>query len=92
MVSVDIWSIVSISELSKMFRVNYQLTMKWRDSRLKFFNLKNESYLNMVSLNESLAIWYPIAVFQNTLSRDKSKVNIQNFYRTHEILDSYFAA
>ena len=41
---------------------------------MKFFNLKNESYLNMVSLNESHAIWYPIAIFQNTLSRDESKV------------------
>ena len=60
--------------MEKIFRVNYQLNMKWRDSRLRFFNLKNESVLNMVTLNESDAIWYPVAIFQNTLSRDESKV------------------
>ena len=76
MINVDIWSIISITEVSRIFRVNYQLTMKWRDTRLRFFNLKRESYLNMVALNESLSIWYPIAVFQNTLNRDKSKVTV----------------
>ena len=74
MTSVDVWSIISITEVSRTFRVNYQLAIMWRDPRLRFFNLKNESHLNVVGLNESLGIWFPLAIFQNTLNRDKSKV------------------
>ena len=94
--NVDIWSIISITEVSRIFRVNYQLTMIWQDRRLKFFNLKNESHLNMVGLNESLAIWYPISVFQNTLSRDKSKVTEYelsiDYDRLHKIFYTHLPA
>ena len=83
--SVDVWSIISITEVSRTFRVNYQLTMMWQDPRLRFFNLKTESHLNMVAINESLTIWHPIAVFQNTLNRDKSKVSEQDPFAKREI-------
>ena len=89
-VSVNVLSIVSVLEVEKIFRVNYKLTMKWRDTRLRFFNLKKESYLNILSLNESLSIWYPIAVFQNTLNSDKSKVNGDIHNRMHVIFYTSF--
>ena len=71
---VDIESILSISEVSEIFRVQFQLYMVWKDQRLTFRNLKKDNFLNAVSQNESDNIWTPVVVFKNTQNMERSKV------------------
>ena len=87
--SVDIWSILYISEVSELFRVKFKLAMLWLDPRLHFFNLKNDSYLNAVAPGEAGLIWYPVMVFLNTQNMDQSIVN-ENIARRLLRLFSYF--
>ena len=72
--NIDIWSILYISEVSEIFRAKFQLSMVWLDQRLHFFNLKNDSYLNIITIDEADLIWYPVVVFLNTQNMDQSIV------------------
>ena len=71
---VDIESILAICEVSEMFRVQFQLTVVWKDQRLTFRNLKKDNILNVVSQRESENIWSPVVVFKNTQNMERSKV------------------
>ena len=72
--NVDIAELLAISEVSEIFTVKYQLTMEWQDKRLTYLNLKEDSYLNVVSQKEATNIWFPVIIFENTHDREHSKV------------------
>jgi hypothetical protein len=50
------------------------MTMRWRDPRLVFYNLKNETYLNPIGIVDAAKIWQPVVVFYNTKDRDETTV------------------
>jgi hypothetical protein len=50
------------------------MTMRWRDERLTFHNLKNETYLNTVGKEDGEKIWQPVVVFYNTKDWEETKV------------------
>ena len=79
-VDVDVWAVLAISEVDELFSVKFKLTMTWRDPRLTFRNLKDDTSLNQVNLSEALNIWHPILVFVNTRKLDLSMESIfENF-------------
>ena len=77
--SIDIWTILGIHEVEEKFRVKFGLTMTWKDSRVTFLNLKKDSDLNTVALNEAKRIWLPIVVFENTENMVLSNVSDNSF-------------
>ena len=77
--NIDIWSILGIHEVEEKFRVKFCITMTWKDSRLTFLNLKHDSDLNAVALNEAGKMWLPIVVFENTENMVLSIVSDMSF-------------
>ena len=65
-ISVDIIDILEINELSSLFQVQFYLHLSWYDSRLTYFDLRNDTGLNMLSPIEKQEIWFPVLVFDNT--------------------------
>ena len=72
---LEIWTVLSISEVEELFSVKFKLTMTWVDSRLTFLNLKEDTSMNKVSPLEAEKIWYPVVLFINTRKMDLSKAN-----------------
>ena len=73
---LEIWAVLSISEVEELFCVKFKLTLTWKDPRLTFLNLKEDSSMNIVSPVEAAKIWYPVVVFMNTRKMDLSKVRV----------------
>ena len=71
---MDIWAVISISEVDELFSVKFELTMSWIDPRLTFLNLKKDTTMNIVSPVEAEKMWYPVVVFVNTRKMDLSLV------------------
>ena len=65
-VSADIISILDIDEISSIFQVQFFLHFTWYDSRLMYYNLKNDTGLNTLSPEEKQKLWIPVLVFDNT--------------------------
>ena len=74
---MDVSNILSIREDEEIFSVQFYLTTIWKDPRLTYLNLKNESYKNLVSKTEGDAIWYPVVLFSNTQNTDQTVVCIR---------------
>ena len=65
-VSADIISILDIDEISSIFQVQFFLHFTWHDSRLIYYNLKNDTGLNALSPEEKQQLWIPVLIFDNT--------------------------
>ena len=74
-IDVDIWSILGICEVKEIFEVQFKMTMTWRDPRLTYQNLKEDSFMNIVSPEEADGIWFLHVVSLNTKLLDKSLVS-----------------
>ena len=73
-VHVNISKVLNILEGSEIFSVQFDLLIVWQDPRLTYRNLKEESFMNIVSTSEGESIWYPVLVFKNTRDKDESLV------------------
>ena len=72
---LEIWAVLSISEVEELFSVKFKVTMTWIDPRLSFLNLKNDTSMNIVAPDEAMQIWYPVVMFINTRKMDLTKVS-----------------
>ena len=74
--SIEIIEVLDLNEVKDAIELRYTMTLKWRDSRIKFKNLKNETFLNTVSRSDAELIWYPQIVFYNTKYTERTKVSV----------------
>lgn len=74
--SIGIIEILDLNEVSDAMELRYKMTLKWRDSRIKFKNLKKEAFMNTVSRTDAELIWYPQIVFYNTKKTERTKVSV----------------
>ena len=74
MVYIVIEKIQNIKELDMSFDVKFTLALEWLDSRLKYKNLLNSHWTNLVKEENKNDVWIPALVFNNT----NKNVMIQN--------------
>ena len=72
--SLDIHSILGISEVDQVMYLKFELDISWRDSRLQFYNLKKDADMNMLVHEDKTIIWIPTIIFSNTRN-DKDTIN-----------------
>ena len=65
---------LDLIEVNTEMALQYRLTLRWRDSRLKFRHLKENTYLNTIGREDALKVWHPKVVFYNTKEKEKTKV------------------
>ena len=64
---------MKISEVDFEFEMKFVMTMEWFDHRFSFHNLKNLSGQNVLTEQESQAIWIPYVVFTNTKNNEATE-------------------
>ena len=69
-VSLIMRKILEINEIEQRFHVGHELSLRWKDRRLKYHNLKKNSNLNFLSISERLNVWTPTMVLFNTKSEE----------------------
>ena len=65
-VSSQVWVILDIREVTQVIKLQFELSMKWFDSRLLYYNLKDDEKMNSLLPDEKQKIWVPKVIFQNT--------------------------
>ncbi len=71
---VRVISLLSFDESASATAIQFQIYLTWRDTRLMFNNLKNETHLNFLDSEDAKKIWYPKLIFYNTDTRQATKV------------------
>ena len=72
--SIDVIKVLNLEEVDESMVLKYRMTLKWKDSRIEYRNLKEETYLNTLGTDEAVKIWYPRVVFWNTRDTEETKV------------------
>ena len=72
--SINVIEVLDLNENDAAMVLQYRMTLRWRDSRVKFRNLKKENFLNTVGREDAAKIWYPQIVFYNTREMEETKV------------------
>nr|XP_040579043.1 uncharacterized protein LOC121127678 [Lepeophtheirus salmonis] len=70
-------SINFIDEMGELLEVRYQLKLKWRDSRIIFYNLINDKR-HILTDNEINRIWSPLLMFEKSVEEDKILLDKKN--------------
>jgi hypothetical protein len=73
--TVDILRFLKIEETDFVSSIQFQLHMKWRDTRISFTHLTNDIERNILTEDEKFSIWTPSVVFHNTEDKFISSTN-----------------
>ena len=77
--SIDIKEIISINEVEQIINIQFKLEMTWFDSRLQYYNLKENQKMNTLTFPELEGIWVPQILFSNTQHQLISKKDEKSF-------------
>ena len=58
-VSSQVWAILGIQEVGQLTKVQFELSLKWYDSRLQYYNLKDNEKMNSLLFEEKQRLWVP---------------------------------
>merc|ERR1719429_548203 len=64
--------------------LQYRMTLSWRDLRVQFKNLKQDTFLNTVGRDDAAKIWYPKIVFYNTREMEETMYNDKSVITIHK--------
>ena len=65
-VSMEIQNIEDFNIMKMSYRAKFDLILKWFDARLKYKHLKNMTYQNRLSSQESKKLWIPSITLNNS--------------------------
>ena len=71
--------IQDIQEVSQYIEVKFEISMKWRDARVLFYNIKQDEEMNTLTMDEQLALWTPTLVFWNTKQQLRTRNDKNSF-------------
>ena len=67
-VSMIINSISNIHDINESFQAKFTIILKWFDTRLKFYFLRNTTTSNLIGGEEKGFLWIPPLIFNNSAS------------------------
>ena len=73
-ISLSILRVVDIKEEDYSIAIQFSITLKWRENRAKYHNLKHQKDLNALTQHEISTLWLPKVIYENTDQRDTTRL------------------
>ena len=67
-------SLMNIDENENTIDLQFEIILDWKDYRISYSNLKNESFLNALTLENIESIWLPLVVYENTNQKETTRL------------------
>ena len=68
-----------IQEVAQYMELKFKISLQWMDARVSYYNIKLDENMNLLTLDEQLALWTPTIVFWNTKEQLRT-VNDENTF------------
>ena len=75
-ISVTLMKVVEIEETDHSIHLQFQITLMWKENRVKYQNLKSQTSLNALTHEEIRTIWLPIIVYDNTDQKEVTRLGM----------------
>ena len=80
---MTLYKIVAVKEDMHSIQLQFQISLRWKDNRATYYNLKPDSYLNALSLEEINSLWLPLVVYVNTDQQLTTRLGWVNEWKTN---------
>ena len=75
-ISITLMKVVEIEETDHSIHLQFQISLQWRENRVKYRNLKQDSALNAISDDDIKALWLPLVLYDNTDQKDVTRLGM----------------
>ena len=75
-ISITLMKIVEIEEVDHSIHLQFQISVWWKENRVKYQNLKEETSLNILTEDDFNRIWLPLIVFDNTDQKETTRLGM----------------
>ena len=73
-ISMTLLKVVAIEEADHTNRLQFQITLEWKENRVTYHNLKKQIYMNALSETDINMLWLPLVVFTNTDQQESTRL------------------
>ena len=85
LVDIHIDNVLDLDEGRSAMTLKFKMVVEWMDSRLKFINLKEDNFSNILTAEETEQIWMPVLTFVNTEHQNEAHFNNGSSFNTIKI-------
>lgn len=76
-VSIVLFKIVEIDEANHAVDFQYEIVMRWRENRVTYQNLKQDTSLNALSEVDMRKLWLPLVIYANTDQKLSTRLGME---------------
>ena len=81
-VSIALLKVVAIEEEDHAIQLEFQIVLEWMENRATYHNLKKETYLNALSMEDINRLWLPLVIYTNTDQQETTRLGVEWEWRT----------
>ena len=75
-ISITLMKVVEIEEVDHSIHLQFQISLQWRENRVKYNNLKKDSALNALTDEEIRTLWLPLILYDNTDQKEVTRLGV----------------
>ena len=65
-ISITLMKVVEIEETDHSIHLQFGINLQWKENRVKYQNLKDETSLNALTDDDIGKLWLPLVIYENT--------------------------
>ena len=73
-ITMVLMKVVEIEEEDHSIHLQFQISFSWKENRVKYLNLKNQTSLNALTDEEISHLWLPLIVYDNTDQKEVTRL------------------
>ena len=73
-ISIVLMKVVEIEEVDHSIHLQFQISLSWKENRVKYHNLKKQTSLNALTDKDIEAIWLPLILYDNTDQKEVTRL------------------
>ena len=85
-VSIDLLKIVDIDEEDYSIEIQFEITLKWKENRATYNNLKKRDSLNALKQRDFGRLWLPEVIYENTDQKKTTRLGSNWEWKTRVIV------
>ena len=69
--------VVEIEEVDHSIHLQFQISLSWKENRVRYQNLKKQTSLNALTMDNIFRIWLPLIVYENTDQKEVTRIGME---------------
>ena len=73
-ISITLMKVVEIEETDHSIHLQFRINLQWKENRVKYQNLKEETSLNALTNSDISKLWLPLVMYDNTDQKQSTRL------------------